>query len=106
MTAQNILDTIVANLPLIITIAGATGLLGFVAGHIRRGVVEAKKAAARTPTKVDDFVVNVLAGPVLAGAELIERGDLEGAKRKAAEVKRIADDLKSGRPFSLPTGKR
>lgn len=94
MNAQQILDALVANLPLIIAVASLTGLLGYVAGNIRRGVVEARKAAAATPSKLDDVLVDILDGPLLKVADLIQRGDVEGG---VALVNEVRGTLKAGK---------
>ena len=89
MNTNQLLELLIANLPIIIACAGAFGLLSFVAGHIRRGVVEARKAAAKSPGKLDDFIVDAVDGPLLEVADLIERGDIEGAKKKVG-IARLA----------------
>lgn len=95
--AQQILDTLIANLPLFISIAACTGLLGFIAGHMRRGLVEARKAAKLTPSKLDDLIVEIVSGPILIAADLVERGDLEGGKRHLLDAKKALEAAKAGK---------
>lgn len=102
MSAQKILELIVANLPIIIAVAGGLGLLSFLAAKIRRAVVSARAAANKTPTKVDDVLVDLLDGPVLELADMIERGDIDKAKAAAVHIKALAEKAKAGQSLDLP----
>lgn len=82
MDAGDLLNLFLANLPLIVGCAAALGLLGYVAKRIRDAVRAAEEAAAKSPGKLDDVVVAALKPYALDVADLIERGDLDEAKRR------------------------
>lgn len=102
MDAQKILDLALANLPILIALAGALGLLGFLAAKLRRAVVSARQAAAKTPSKLDDMLVDAIDGPLLHLADMIERGDIDAAKASAKNLKALVEKAKAGQSLGLP----
>lgn len=85
-----IVEFIVANLPVLISVLGVLGILGLLARKIRQAVKDAESAAAKTPGKLDDVAVAALKPAALKLADMIERGDLDGAK---AQVKAVQAQL-------------
>lgn len=101
MSATKILELLLANLPILIAILGGLGALGFLAAKIRRAVVKARQAAAKTPTKIDDVLVDMVDGPIMQIANMIEAGDLPGAKAKIVQVQTLIGKAKAGKPLDL-----
>ena len=89
MDAQKMLDMLMAALPVIIPLLAATGLLGFIAGHIERGVRDAKKAAKASPSKVDDVVIDLIDDPLLQAAHLLRAGRVEPALQLVEKARTI-----------------
>lgn len=87
MNADSIIKLILDNLPAIIMVLGAIGLLAFLAKQIRKSVADLRALAKRTSNKVDDFLVDLVDDPLLEIADLVERGDVKGAQRKIDELR-------------------
>lgn len=102
MDATKILELLLANLPILLAIAGGLGLLGAVAALVRRTVVKARKAAAASPNKIDDVLVDLIDGPILELADLIETGNIPAAKAKVTAIKALTDAAKKGQSLNLP----
>lgn len=102
MSATKILELLLANLPILIAVLGGLGALGFLAAKIRRAVVSARAAAAKTPSKIDDVIVDLVDGPIMEIANLIERGDIPGAKAKIGNVQTLIGKAKAGQSLDLP----
>jgi Flp pilus assembly protein CpaB len=98
MDPQKLLEIALANLPILIGVAAGLGVLGFLAAKIRRAVVKARAHAKATPNKIDDVLVDLLDGPALEIADLIERGDITSAKAKARALVAAVERAKAGLP--------
>lgn len=101
MSATKILELLLANLPILIAVLGGLGALGFLAAKIRRAVVSARAAAAKTPSKIDDVLVDLVDGPIMQIANMIEQGDIPGAKAKITHVQTLIGKAKSGQSLGL-----
>lgn len=82
-----ILEFLIANLPVILGVLGGLGVLAFLARALRGAVKDAEAAAAKTPGKLDDVAVAALKPAALKLADMIESGDLDGAKAQIKVVK-------------------
>jgi hypothetical protein len=102
VSAAQILDVLIANAPLIIAILGGLGALAGAAALIRKAVRSARDAAKASPNKVDDVLVDLLDDPLLALAEMVERGDLPGAKVKIEKIRALHEQAKAGKPLLGP----
>lgn len=74
-------------LPLVLAVAGLLGLTKLVADLIRAGVLKAKAEAAKTPSKADDFLVGVLGERFDRIADMLDAGDVEGARSRLEKLR-------------------
>lgn len=84
-TIQPVIDFLVRVAPLL----AALGLFHLAAAGARAAWAKTKIAAAGTPTKVDDFLVHIADGPLTIALDLLDRGDLEGARKKIEALKSL-----------------
>lgn len=90
---NQIIDALIANLPLLLAVVSGLGVWHAAASLIRVAVAKAKDAAKGTKTEVDDIVVAVVGAQLEEVARLLDRGDIGEAKRRFGIVRSQAKPL-------------
>ncbi len=65
----------------------ALGLFHAAASAGRQIWAKVKDGAAASPTKIDDFLVHIADPPITIALDLLDKGDIEGAKQKMQALK-------------------
>lgn len=91
---QALLDLLSHYGPIVLSVLAALGLKEIAAKLIHRAAGDARAAAAKSPGKLDDVVVGVLADLADNAADLLEKGDLAGAKAALAKAQGHLGGLK------------
>lgn len=89
VVADTPVDAIVKYFLEIAPLLAALGLFHAAAATLRVLWAKLKIAAGESPTKIDDFLVHLADPPLTAALDLLDRGDVDGARKKIEALKSL-----------------
>lgn len=86
---NDLVDTFIKWFLDVAPLLAALGLF-HIAASLGRGLwAKLKDGAAKSPTKIDDFLVHIADPPITLALDLLDKGDVEGARKKLEALKSL-----------------